>query len=114
MLTRGRISAYFFRSSKVGSQVRPIGGPNSAHVSRRSAIAEVVSLASTDEKAASGGVVKASRPNESSILPRCLSYSSTHFLSRADGANSADDGRADVLATVSRRTSKSFVLLQPQ
>src|SRR5579864_218451 len=55
LLTSASTSGYFFRSAGVGSQVRPRGGPNSAQLSRFSAMREVVNLASHDGKAASGG-----------------------------------------------------------
>ena len=57
MLTSGWTSGYFLRSSGVGSQVRPSGGPNSAHVLSCLAIAVVVYLASSECDAASGAVV---------------------------------------------------------
>src|SRR5262249_6128269 len=74
LLTRGRISGNVDRCSKVGCQVRPSGGPNSAQHCKRLAISVVVNLASTEAKAASGGVVKAILPNSTSILPWYLSY----------------------------------------
>ncbi len=74
----------------------------------------VVNLASTEWNAARGGVVNASLPKSASILPLYLSYSCSHFLSRSDGRNTMLAGLSSTLEIVSRRTSRSLVLLQPQ
>src|SRR5262249_42352182 len=85
LLTSGRISGNRRRSSCVGSQVTPSGGPNNAHVSIRLAIAVVVYLASSEWAAARGAVVNASRPKSAPIFPLCFSYSLSQTLSRSDG-----------------------------
>src|SRR5437899_2379311 len=60
LLTSGLISGKFLRSSSVGCQVLPSGGPKSAHDFKSLARSVVVNLASSDENAAIGGVVNAS------------------------------------------------------
>ena len=60
-----------FRSPSVGSQVRPIGGPNRAQVLSSLAIDDVVNLASSECEAESGGVVNALKPKSALIFPLC-------------------------------------------
>ena len=48
LLTSGLISGYFLRSSKVGSHVRPSGGPNRAQDLSCFAMSLVVNLASKE------------------------------------------------------------------
>src|SRR5262249_1250824 len=114
LLTSGCTSGKRCRSSKVGCQVRPRGGPNSAHVFSPFARSVVVNFASTEWNAAIGGVRNPPFPHSSSILPLQRSSSPSQFLSRSDGRQTVLPGRPSVVASVSRRTSRSFVLLQPQ
>ena len=102
------------RSDSVGSQVAPSGGPNFAQVASSLTMAVVVNLASSECEAASGVVVKARKPKSMPIPFSLRSKSWSQARSRSDGWNTALNGRPVVEGIVSRRTSRSFGLLQPQ
>src|SRR5262249_51151467 len=102
------------RSLSLGVQVRPKGGPKTAHVFRSLAIDAVVNFASQDGKPTSGGVENASNPNASSIFPRRILNSFSQASSRIFGRRTRLAGLAPRSATVSLKTSTSLTLLQPQ
>ena len=116
LLTSGRISGCLSRSSCVGCHVRPSGGPNNAtdlssrahfrrgefHI-RRMVCGQ--RRRRRRRQLAKVGVHRA---------PCSGRQSFSHVMSRSDGRKTGTDGRPSTLATASSRTSRSFVLLQPQ
>ena len=112
--TSGRTSGNRLRSASVGSQVRPSGGPNRAQVFSSRAIAVVVNLASQRvgrrERRRGERLEAEVRVDLALVLLVELQPGPV-----AVGRVEDDVGRPAVeLATVSSRTSRSLVLLQPQ
>src|SRR4029079_12698989 len=111
LATSGLISLSFRVSSGVASHVRPSGGPNSAQLFNSLAIAVIVNLASHERNPATGGVVNASKPNATPILPLFASKSFCQATSRGLGWKIRFAGLAPRLGTVSFRTARSLALL---
>src|SRR5207244_1457899 len=111
----GLISGYILFSFFEGSQVVPVGGPNKAQLCNFLAMRVVVNLASIDwSSRAICFEEKASLPNSTPILPLCFWYSCCHLMSLPSGRKTTLAGFPLALGIVSRRTSMSLTLLQPQ
>src|SRR5580704_10684999 len=113
--SRALISGHFSLSCLDGLHVLPVGGPKKAKLFNCLARSAVVNLASSElPGVARAGDVNASLANSTPILPWYFVYTFCHARSRCCGRKTTLAGLPLGLAMVSRRTSMSLVLLQPQ
>ena len=101
------------RSSSVGVQVRPSGGPNKAQHFNSLASSVVVNLASSEGKPASGAVVKPRSRNQRRSCP-CVRVSCSQAFVAVRGMQDHVAACRPDAGSDSRRTSMSLALLQPQ